>query len=115
MMGGGAMASARSGGTGEMSRMPRSKEDLRILGRLLAVTFSHRRLAMASIATLLVSMALELAVPRLIQIAIDSTIEERSVSIAIVLGALIVGVTAFKGVFTFLATYLGEVLSQRTT
>ena len=115
MMGGGAMASARSGGTGEMSRMPRSKEDLRILGRLLAVTFAHRRLAVLSIATLLVSMALELAVPRLIQIAIDSTIEERSVSIAIVLGALIVGVTAFKGVFTFLATYFGEVLSQRTT
>ena len=115
MMGGGAMAHARSGGAGEMSRMPRSKEDLRILGRLLGATFAHRRLAVASIATLLVSMALELAVPRLIQIAIDGTIEERSVSIAVVLGALIVGVTAFKGIFTFLATYLAEVLSQRTT
>ena len=115
MMGGGAMASARAGGTGEMSRMPRSKEDLRILGRLLGFTFAHRRLAIAAIGTLLVSMALELAVPRLIQMAIDGTIERRDVSVAVVLGVLIVGITAFKGVFTFLATYLSEVLSQRTT
>ena len=115
MMGGGAMASARAGGTGQMSRMPRSKEDLRILGRLLGVTFAHRRLAIAAIATLLASMALELAVPQLIQIAIDGTIERRDVSVAILLGAVIVGITAFKGVFTFLATYLAEVLSQKTT
>ena len=115
MMGGGAMASARTGGTGQMSRMPRSKEDLRILGRLLSVTFAYRRLAFAVIATLLVSMALELAVPQLIQIAIDGTIERRDVSVAVLLGALIVGITAFKGVFTFLATYLAEVLSQKTT
>ena len=115
MMGGGAMAHARSGGAGEMSRMPRSKEDLRILGRLLGATFAHRKLAVAAIATLLLSMALELAVPRMIQIAIDNTIEQRNVGFAIAIGALIVGVTAFKGVFTFLATYLAEVLSQRTT
>ena len=115
MMGGGALASARSGGAGEMSRMPRSKQDLRILGRLLGMTFANRRLAIGTIATLLVSMALELAVPRLIQGAIDGTIEQREVSIAIVLGVVIVGITAFKGVFTFLTTYLGEVLSQQTT
>ena len=115
MMGGGALASARAGGTGQMSRMPRSKEDLRILGRLLGVTLANRRLAIAAIVTLVVSMALELAVPRLIQVAIDGTIESREVGIAVVLGVVIVGITAFKGVFTFLATYLAEVLSQKTT
>ena len=115
MMGGGALASARAGGTGQMSRMPRSKKDLRILGRLLGVTLANRRLAIAAIVTLVVSMALELAVPRLIQIAIDGTIESREVGIAVVLGVVIVGITAFKGVFTFLATYLAEVLSQKTT
>ncbi len=115
MVGGGALASARAGGTGQMSRMPRSKEDLRILGRLLGVTLANRRLAIAAIVTLVVSMALELAVPRLIQVAIDGTIESREVGIAVVLGVVIVGITAFKGVFTFLATYLAEVLSQKTT
>ena len=115
MMGGGALASARAGGTGQMSRMPRSKKDLRILGRLLGVTLANRRLAIAAIVTLVVSMALELAVPRLIQVAIDGTIESREVGIAVVLGVVIVGITAFKGVFTFLATYLAEVLSQKTT
>ena len=115
MIGGGAMASARSGGSGQMARMPRSKKDLRILGRLISMTLAHRRLAIGAIATLLASMALDLAVPRLIQAAIDETIEGGQVGIAIILGLVIVGLTAFKGVFTYFATYLAEVLSQKTT
>ena len=115
MMGGGAMASARTGGAGQMARMPRNKKDLAILGRLLRMTFANRKLAFGAIVTLVISLALDLVVPRLIQAAIDGTIERHDVSIAIVLGVVIVGITAFKGVFTFLATYLAEVLSQRTT
>ena len=115
MIGGGAMASARTGGSGQMARMPRSKKDLRILGRLISMTLAHRRLAIGAIATLLASMALDLAVPRLIQAAIDETIEGGQVGIAIILGLVIVGLTAFKGVFTYFATYLAEVLSQKTT
>lgn len=115
MIGGGAMASARTGGSGQMARMPRSKKDLRILGRLISMTLAHRRLAIGAIATLLASMALDLAVPRLIQAAIDETIEGGQVGIAIILGLMIVGLTAFKGVFTYFSTYLAEVLSQKTT
>ena len=115
MIGGGAMASARTGGSGQMARMPRSKKDLWILGRLISMTLAHRRLAIGAIATLLASMALDLAVPRLIQAAIDETIEGGQVGIAIILGLVIVGLTAFKGVFTYFATYLAEVLSQKTT
>lgn len=115
MIGGGAMASARTGGSGQMARMPRSKKDLRILGRLISMTLAHRRLAIGAIATLLASMALDLAVPRLIQAAIDETIDGSQVGIAIILGLVIVGLTAFKGVFTYFATYLTEVLSQKTT
>ena len=109
------MASARAGGSSQMARMPRSKEDLRILGRLLRITVVHKWLTIGAIVTLLVSMVIELAVPRLIQAAIDATIERQQIDIAILLGLVIVALTAFKGVFTFFATYLAEVLSQRTT
>jgi len=95
-----------------VSSLPRSAGDWRILWRSLGYVRRYRWLAVGAYATLLAINALNLLIPQFIRWIVDHGIRATDLRLLgwSVLGLL--GITAIKGVFSFLQGRWSEVVSQ---
>jgi ABC-type multidrug transport system fused ATPase/permease subunit len=85
---------------------------MRTLLRVLPYYKKYRLLLIAGYVAVIGNAFFNLAVPRLIGVAVDQGVGKQDVGQLVVLSALIVGASALRGLFAFGQNYLGETAAQ---
>ena len=85
----------------------------RVLRRLAAYALPHWRLAAATLFVTLLATAADLAIPKLLGRVIDTGVREGLIAALVVLAALVVALTAGRGLAQFGRQFASEWLGQR--
>ena len=103
------------GGPGQMGPGPGMAPGSsgRVLRRLAAYALPHWRLATATLFVTLLATAADLAIPKLLGRVIDTGVREGLIAALVVLAALVVALTAGRGLAQFGRQFASEWLGQR--
>ena len=94
---------------------------MRILWRITKLAALERGRMTVAWLSLIIATILFLAVPRLIEVSIDTALEDRAgagttaTRDLVILALVIVGVIAVRGIFNYMNLYLSEAVSQRVS
>lgn len=88
---------------------------MRVLSRILSYLVPYWRRTLVAVLTLLLGMAMQLAIPRLVQYVIDDGLVRQSLRVVTIGAVAMIVAGLLQGVFTFLRSYLFQYLAERVS
>ncbi len=88
---------------------------MRVLSRILGYLIPYWRRTLVAVLTLFLGMAMQLAIPRLVQYVVDDGLVRQSLRVVTIGAAAMIAAGLLQGVFTFLRSYLFQYLAERVS
>ncbi len=88
---------------------------MRVLSRILSYLIPYWRRTLVAVLTLFLGMAMQLAIPRLVQYVIDDGLVRQSLRVVTIGAVAMIAAGLLQGVFTFLRSYLFQYLAERVS
>lgn len=88
---------------------------MRVLYRILSYLIPYWRRTLLAVLTLLLGMAMQLAIPRLVQYVIDDGLVRQSLPVVTIGAVAMIVAGLLQGAFTFLRSYLFQYLAERVS
>jgi ATP-binding cassette subfamily B protein len=88
---------------------------VRVLSRILSYLIPYWRRTLVAVLALFLGMAMQLAIPRLVQYVIDDGLVRQSLRVVTIGAVAMIAAGLLQGVFTFLRSYLFQYLAERVS